>query len=125
LERRTAVWIKFKKLYGAKGRRVEWQAEWLPRIEAPKLRLMRGLVFEEYRRQWPEAVSHTPLGFVPSHVADPIITGLGLNVDALDFIMLRFAITQEIMIFDGTWESGPVGDGEKLTSPLPKSICGF
>lgn len=116
------MWIKLKKLYGAKGKRVEWHAQWLPFITCEKLCHLRGYVFEEYYRQWPTSIEHVPLGFVPSHVADPVIKQSGIKVDTLDHIMLRLAITQEIMIFDGTWESGPTGEGKRLTSPLPRAL---
>lgn len=119
------VWVGAKKHYGPKGKRVEWQSEYLDKLDLPKLLELREEVRKEYRKQFPEATGCTPLGFVPSHVADPVIRRSGLKVDALDHILLRIAITQDIRVQEGTWQSGPTGESRALKSPLPRSICGF
>jgi hypothetical protein len=119
------LWLSFQKRYGAKGRRVEWQSEYFDRLDLPKLEELRVKVKAEYEKRFPGNETCTPIGFVPSHVADTVIKESGLKPQGLDHMMLRFAITQDIKISEGDWTSGPTGKPKVLKSPLPRSICGF
>jgi len=122
----SGVWVGFKKFYGPHAGRVEWQNEYFDQFDASFIESAREKVREEYARVFPDNPDCTPLGFVPSHITDRVIEGLGIKSrSGLDKIMLSIAVSQTIKITDGTWESGPVGKWKPLKSPLPRSICGF